>query len=991
MMELVSKDFDRQLKSICKWLLENSAQDVLMILKKKTKAPAYSHKNGDWSWEKLGKALKTQKEDFNVGILLRTILVLDFDDTEEVERWTSRYKFLGECPVQQTSKGQHFFMRRTPLCDELALYDKARCFSIDGKLVDVDLKTLCKTGTSGVISVAPSDGKKWLKSLTDHVLPDIPDEFARTLAEMYHKPIVSKAHLVSRLPQHVSDNSDFNVSNMQILHRLEAAGFHSLIILSKTANGFSFDANRTLGLRGQCPLCQQDHANNNWWCCVHQDSTTSTRLIVKNYSERCKLTIINEADFSRIGQYHHIDIENYHSSKVGIFPLASYKVFLEQSLPGTGKTLELNNSYKQISKLLDTSVGDLYIVQMSCRKVMALNKKEEANKEVKYELYSDLVSRDFDVRDAKHLMIEMESIWRLEGGKTPDVLILDEFESLVSLFQSTTMKRKKQCQEQFHRLLRSSKFVIGLDAYFTDRGLKVIDDLFESFEDTVPRKALLRINTFQAFDRKALEIPGATPKILKENFVKTIAKLLTKGKKVVVAGGTKAMCDRVYQHVIIKEKLSTRFKYYNKDSTKEELEDFKNPDKSWSDLTLLMFTGLLTVAVSYNLHTFDTCVVYADSSGGPVVRDLYQMLHRVRNYTDKSMYYALNTLRIGNKLPTSREDIMQDKVSMRDIVMHFWDGVSLETPPRWLMDLTVGNVQEENESRMLLRKVFDFYMKKNGYRKSAYDLDIAGEVDVHALTIVAREDLEYINLKPISDFRSFKALLHKYYNGESCRLTSARLQRYIFDNKLSSGEDNEAQRSRVFDRMRNDGKYARIFFNIYHELNHEPEDILSMELSRTYVQLMDARALKLQGIAAICRLLGIEDTCREDVVWDASIFKTYNHNFCFILSKLAQCGLATRNKSETNLQESVAIKNRLSSLLSHEWCGRKIAGKGKRINIRSQGQKRGKDYEQFTLQTSSEIRDIFDVVERNSCKDYNSVAASVAYEEVVNIFGEVAI
>ena len=989
-MELVSKNFVQQLKSTCKWLLENSPQDVLMILKKKTKAPAYSHKNGDWSWERLGKALKVQKEAYNVGILLRTILVLDFDDTEEVERWMSRYEFLSECPVQQTSKGLHFFMRRTPLCDELALYDKARCFSIDGQVVDVDLKTLCKTGTSGVISVAPSDGKKWLKSLEDHVLPDIPEKFARTLADMYHKPVISKAHLVSRLAQPVSENANL-VPSMQILRLLEAAGFYSLAILSKTANGFSFDANRTLGLREQCPLCLQEHTNNNWWCCVHQESASNTKLIVKNYSERCKLSIIDDkANFSRIGQYHQIDIENYHCSKVGTFPLAGHDVFFEQSLPGTGKTLELNNSYKQISEQLDIPVGNLYIVQMSCRKVMALNKKEEANEEVTYELYSDLVSSDFDVRDANHLMIEIESIWRLEGGKTPDVLILDEFESLVSLFQSTTMKRKKQCQEQFRRLLISSRFVIGLDAYFTDRGLKVIDDLFGSIRDTVPRKALLRINTFQAFDRKALEIPGASPKTLKENFVKTIAKLLKLGKKVVVAGGTKAVCDRVYQHVILKEKMSIRFKYYNKDSTKEDLEDFKNPDKSWQDLNLLMFTGLLTVAVSYNLHTFDTCVVYADSSGGPVVRDLYQMLHRVRNYTDNNMYYALNTLRIGTKLPTSREDIIQDKESMREIVMQFWDGVSLEAPPRWLMDLTVGNVQEENESRMLLRKVFDYYMKKNGYRKSVYDLDISGEVDVSALTIVAKEDCEYTNLEPISDFRCFKALLYQYYNGETCRLRSARLQRYVFDNKLSDGEGNVAQRSRVFNRMRNDGKYARIFFNIYHELNHEAEDVLGMELSRTYVQLMDARAMKLQGIAAICRLLAIENTCQENVVWNASIFKTRDREFCSIMSKLSQCGLATRNKSETNLQESVAIKNRLSSLFSHEWCGRKIAGKGKRINTKVQGQKRAKDYEQFTLQTSSEIKDIFDIVKCESDKHCHS-AAHIAYEEVVSIFGEVAV
>lgn len=163
-----------------------------------------------------------------------------------------------------------------------------------------------------------------------------------------------------------------------------------------------------------------------------------------------------------------------------------------------------------------------------------------------------------------------------------------------------------------------------------------------------------------------------------------------------------------------------------------------------------------------------------------------------------------------------------------------------------------------------------------------------------------------------------------------------------------------------------------------------------MELRRTYVQ-MDARAMKMQGIAAICKLLGIDNTCQENVMWDASIFKTHNEKFCSIISKFAQCGLVTRNNSQSTLQESVAIRNRVSSLLSQEWCGRKVAGKGKRINVNLLGQKRGKDYEQYTLQTPSEIKDILDVVKRDLNKDYNDATAAVAYEEVVNLFGEVAI
>ena len=68
-----------------------------------------------------------------------------------------------------------------------------RCFYIpddatDSKLItpDIDLKTVCATGSCGLLNVAPSAGKVWLRPIFSVDIPDIPHDMARDLAGMYH-------------------------------------------------------------------------------------------------------------------------------------------------------------------------------------------------------------------------------------------------------------------------------------------------------------------------------------------------------------------------------------------------------------------------------------------------------------------------------------------------------------------------------------------------------------------------------------------------------------------------------------------------------------------------------------------------------------------------------------------------------------------------------------------------------------------------------------
>ena len=164
-------------------------------------------------------------------------------------------------------------------------------------------------------------------------------------------------------------------------------------------------------------------------------------------------------------------------------------------------------------------------------------------------------------------------------------------------------------------------------------------------------------------------------------------------------------------------------------------------------------------------------------------------------------------------------------------------------------------------------------------------------------------------------------------------------------------------------------------------------DILDEELRRSYIQLISTRAMRIQTVARICQFLGIASTCQAETEIPVETFKIYEKELAIALEKLSVCGLSTRNKESTEMQLHVAVKNRLSSLLSQEWCGRKLMGVGKRKDVSLSNGKRGKEYVNYKLQGPREVESLLEVLNTVG-GDYSG---GVSFDEVINIFGEVAI
>ena len=155
------------------FLEKNYPDNVLMQMKPETKRPVASHKG--WSWEKYKKNIIPNKDDYEISMVLKTFIVIDFDTQEVMAEWFSKFPILQSVPFETSKKGGHLYFKRPAICDHIGIFDKAFAFGKKDHGA-VDFKTIAQTGTGGLMKCYPSTDRLWVRSIFDYPLIDFPDE-----------------------------------------------------------------------------------------------------------------------------------------------------------------------------------------------------------------------------------------------------------------------------------------------------------------------------------------------------------------------------------------------------------------------------------------------------------------------------------------------------------------------------------------------------------------------------------------------------------------------------------------------------------------------------------------------------------------------------------------------------------------------------------------------------------------------------------------------
>ena len=269
----------KELNDTVKYLRKNTKSIVIPC---ENKHPVRSHKGNVWTWDSV-MSYKGWGVTSHYGILLNDIFVLDFDRRSVIEEWEGNFPILKECPKEETKKGAHYYFKRTMKCDELELYDKARALYDNGISIDIDIKTKCKTGTSGLIICAPSPNKKWIRPLSQGLI-DIPDDLCNFLAELHvPKPKILE---LACAPQ---QNNDL----LQYCNRLLREQLNDTTSVCSECNGKNLYY-KTFGDR-VCPF-EHTHKSNNFFLnvdpwgyirykCLSSECIHKTQKIIGQYRD----------------------------------------------------------------------------------------------------------------------------------------------------------------------------------------------------------------------------------------------------------------------------------------------------------------------------------------------------------------------------------------------------------------------------------------------------------------------------------------------------------------------------------------------------------------------------------------------------------------------------------------------------------------------------------------------------------------------------------
>jgi hypothetical protein len=129
------------------------------------------------------------------------------------------------------------------------MYDGARqLFDTDNTALPIDIKTICKTGTSGAISIPPSRNKSWLRKLGICDILSMPDSFVDFYIDKIKKhdtksPKIAKTYDndITPTPTYDAVNSEFVVDLVKCLSPKRAVNYSQWIALGWCLHNISTD------------------------------------------------------------------------------------------------------------------------------------------------------------------------------------------------------------------------------------------------------------------------------------------------------------------------------------------------------------------------------------------------------------------------------------------------------------------------------------------------------------------------------------------------------------------------------------------------------------------------------------------------------------------------------------------------------------------------------------------------------------------------------
>jgi len=303
------------------------------------------------------------------------------------------------------------------------------------------------------------------------------------------------------------------------------------------------------------------------------------------------------------------------------------------------------------------------VVILSFRQTFSGNLKE---KFPDYVMYSDVVGP----LNQHKLIVQVESLHRyeiLEGGEPPDLLILDECESIFEQFDSGLLRGNfNSCFAKFQYLMRFSKHVVCMDAGVCDRTYRVVTALRAV---TVDKPIHYHYNTHKNATADRYWLTGD-----KLRWLGVLYSTIEAEEKVAIP------ISSLMEAKILAENLGRRYPdktvlMYSSETTQAvKKEVFGDVNTHWANADVLIYTPTVSAGVSFERVHFSKVFGYFTDQSCPI-ETCIQMIGRIRDVGDHSLFMYLGAR--GNNLPITLPMIRKQVMTKRENLMKNFDDTGL--------------------------------------------------------------------------------------------------------------------------------------------------------------------------------------------------------------------------------------------------------------------------------------------------------------------------
>jgi hypothetical protein len=412
--------------------------------------------------------------------------------------------------------------------------------------------------------------------------------------------------------------------------------------------------------KSYCEICEREHENDNSLYIIVYDNKfkifcrrnelkfieislnnndvnlklNKYLILKKNLNNIKNTTNKNECDNSFLVD----NIIKYNNQNLSEYDFHGKKVLIIHSNVKTGKT-------KKLKEFLNKNDGLHNIVIISFRILFSIELKE---KFPNFTNYLDIKTKQYSLKKTEKIIIQLDSLHKLIIDVKPDILILDEIESVLNQFSSPYIKNIKLIWEIFLCLLNISKKVLCMDANITLRTINLLTNCYSI------NNIIYHHNTYSTLKNDKYYI------LFNFNiFIKILDDLIKDGNKIVIPINSLKRAKIIYKYIITKYP-NIKIKIYSSETDDYiKQSDLSDVNTYWCLYDVIMYTPCITAGISFEMDHFDYLFGYFTNQSCDIY-SLYQMLYRVRNLKQNTIYMLFDILSINDNIVIDRTDILEE-------------------------------------------------------------------------------------------------------------------------------------------------------------------------------------------------------------------------------------------------------------------------------------------------------------------------------------------